>query len=265
MTLLQLKLYGVPLSQPVRAVIWTLLQKKQPFELITTIPGANLNTFVLGSRHPDYLKLTNGRINSVPVMTFIQKDKPEYSIGEAAAIMTHLCELLGYDDLYPQAPCEEKRDIDSFLHWHHSNSRQIAQCVFPIFKQNKPGIMLQNHEPAAKAMKSIEEGWLSSQRNFISGSKDQHSIADILLYEEIYGTHSMGLIPGLDEGEYPNIAAWMDRMKQQVPFHDEAHAAIISLGDCSTKKTNALLPLQLRLVWAIVSGKRAVLRAQSGF
>ena len=33
------KLYGVPFSQPVRAVMWSMLLKRKPFELILTNPG----------------------------------------------------------------------------------------------------------------------------------------------------------------------------------------------------------------------------------
>ena len=35
-----LKIYGVPLSQAVRTVIWLLLNKKLPFELVVTVPGS---------------------------------------------------------------------------------------------------------------------------------------------------------------------------------------------------------------------------------
>ena len=47
-----LNLYGVPFSQPVRTVIWLLLLKKQPFQLVPTNPGSKGET---GSRHPTYL------------------------------------------------------------------------------------------------------------------------------------------------------------------------------------------------------------------
>ena len=33
-------LYGVPFSQPVRAVLWLLLMKRMPFELVLTNPGS---------------------------------------------------------------------------------------------------------------------------------------------------------------------------------------------------------------------------------
>ena len=46
-------IYGVPFSQPVRAVMWLMLIKKFPFKLKLTNPGSSSEG---GSRHPDFLK-----------------------------------------------------------------------------------------------------------------------------------------------------------------------------------------------------------------
>ena len=45
-------LYGVPFSQPVRAVVWLLLYKEQPFEMVLINPGSKGDN---GSRNPAYL------------------------------------------------------------------------------------------------------------------------------------------------------------------------------------------------------------------
>ena len=44
--------YGVPFSQPVRAVLWLMLYKQKSFELALINPGSSSEG---GSRHPDYL------------------------------------------------------------------------------------------------------------------------------------------------------------------------------------------------------------------
>ena len=44
--------YGVPFSQPVRAVLWLLLLKRMSFELVLINPGSRGDT---GSRNPAYL------------------------------------------------------------------------------------------------------------------------------------------------------------------------------------------------------------------
>jgi len=48
----QLIIYGVPFSQPVRAVLWLMLYKQKPFELAMVNPGSSSEG---GSRHPDFL------------------------------------------------------------------------------------------------------------------------------------------------------------------------------------------------------------------
>ena len=56
----KLKIFGVPMSQAVRTVLWMMLYKKLPFELIITAPGSPKEN---GTRHPSYLeKYPNGTI-----------------------------------------------------------------------------------------------------------------------------------------------------------------------------------------------------------
>lgn len=54
-----LQIYGVPLSQPCRAVIWACLYKRLPFELVLTNPGSRSvdRAGNPGSRHPDFLAM----------------------------------------------------------------------------------------------------------------------------------------------------------------------------------------------------------------
>ena len=49
----KLKIFGVPMSQAVRTVLWVMLYKNLPFELIITAPGSPKEN---GTRHPSYLE-----------------------------------------------------------------------------------------------------------------------------------------------------------------------------------------------------------------
>ena len=51
-----LKIYGVPMSQAVRTVIWLLLNKKLPFELVVTVPGSPKAN---GTRDPESVSYTH--------------------------------------------------------------------------------------------------------------------------------------------------------------------------------------------------------------
>ena len=53
-SIMVLKLYGLPLSQPTRAVIWALNWKGLKYELITIMPGSREKN---GSRSEEYLRI----------------------------------------------------------------------------------------------------------------------------------------------------------------------------------------------------------------
>ena len=116
-----LKIYGVPLSQPVRAVLWLLLYKREPFEFILANPGS---TRANGTRHPDFLdKNPNGMI------PFIEDPDTGVAIAEAHAILVYLCRKHGWYDLYPTDPASCAK-IDAFLHAHHRGIRNASVGFF---------------------------------------------------------------------------------------------------------------------------------------
>ena len=92
----KLKIFGVPMSQAVRTVLWMMLYKKLPFELIITAPGSPKEN---GTRHPSYLeKYPNGTIPG------LEDPETGYLLSESIAIMCYLCNKHKWDDLYPEDP-----------------------------------------------------------------------------------------------------------------------------------------------------------------
>ena len=110
-------LYGVPFSQPVRAVMWLLLLKKMPFDLVLTNPGSKGDN---GSRHPDFLAK-----NPAGTIPCLEERETGFTLGEAHAIMTYLARTHGWEDVYPSAPKVQAR-IDAYLHYHHRNLREAS-------------------------------------------------------------------------------------------------------------------------------------------
>ena len=90
-----MKIYGVPFSQPVRAVLWLLLMKRQSFELVMVNPGSSGEN---GSRHPDYLKM-----NPAGTIPCLLEPDTGFSVGESHAIMTYLADKYGWSDVYPES------------------------------------------------------------------------------------------------------------------------------------------------------------------
>lgn len=211
------KVYGVPLSQPFRSVVWLLLQRNVPFQVKLTVPGA---TTKIGSQHDSYIKKTG--VTTVPVL---QTDETTY-IPESPAILKHLCETHGWDDLYPKQPAM----VDAYMHWHHSHTRHLSKLIRPFLRPEYPEPTVQDQERAHEIFTSIHDFWLGDAE-WIAARHTQHptmTIADILAYEEMVQLTMTGLITEMDE-DYPAIFDWMERMGQ-VKHHDAIHACIAELG-----------------------------------
>ena len=117
-----LTLYGSPLSQPVRAVIWLLLLKKIPFELILMNPGSKGE---IGTRNPNFLKKNpNGTI------PFLEDNANDVAMAEAHAILVYLCRKNAWFDLYPSEPAKYTK-IDWYLHAHHRGIREASLAFSP--------------------------------------------------------------------------------------------------------------------------------------
>ena len=219
----ELKLYGVPFSQPVRAVLWLLLYKQKTFELVLTNPGSKGDN---GSRNPAFLaKNPAGTIPTleIPATGFV--------LGEAHAILCYLCNREGWDDLYPSAP-EARAAVDWYLHYHHRNLRDASiGLVAPKIRKdlNIPEVMQQSAlATLQKALQALETGWLADQPYLCGPSV---TIADLAAYVEI-GQLQPQYTNVFDFAPYPQVRAWLERM-QQLPCHDDVHLVLEVLGDIS--------------------------------
>ena len=216
-------IYGVPFSQPVRAVMWLMLIKKFPFKLMLTNPGSSSEG---GSRHPDYLKkFPTGTIPSLEDLD------TGFVISESHAIMCYLCNKYNWDDLYPANP-EKRAKVDSYLHLHHRNVREASiGLVAPKVRKDlnfSEDFLETSKSNIDKAFEAIETGWLRESR-FLIG--DTMTIADISAYVEIGQLQSM-FTNVYNFEPYPNIRRWLKEM-QNVDYHDDIHVALYELGDIS--------------------------------
>ena len=219
----QLIIYGVPFSQPVRAVLWLMLYKQKPFDLALINPGSSSEG---GSRHTDYLaKFPTGTIPS------IEDKETGFVLSESHAIMCYLCNKFDWNDLYPNNH-EERAMVDSYLHLHHRNVREASVgLVAPKVRKdlNFPEDFLKMSQASVnKAFQAIENGWLSKSRYLIG---DQITIADMSAYVEI-GQLQSKFTNVYDFESFPNIRRWLEEMSQ-VAYHDEIHSSLYELGDIS--------------------------------
>uniref|UniRef100_A0A7S4AKU8 GST N-terminal domain-containing protein n=1 Tax=Pseudo-nitzschia australis TaxID=44445 RepID=A0A7S4AKU8_9STRA len=246
-----IRLLGVPLSQPFTSCAWTTLQLGVPFEIEIAVPGASSK---MGTKHENFQNLTSIRSTKVPVLV-----DGDIALAESPAIMAYLCERYGSENgqipnLYASPGSEKKAMIDSYMHWHHTNTRSVAKLfgskVRPDLKAN---VSEREHTEIQNILTIIDSGWLRSSPYI--GGLDTPSIADILAYGELSTVTTTNL---LSVKNFSNISSWMNRMTL-LPYHDESHVALATLGDLSDDNNST--PLMKRLGAATKAGMKSILGA----
>ena len=216
-------LYGVPLSQPVRAVIWLLFLKRLPFKLVLINPGSKGDS---GSRNPDFL--AKNPAGTIPV---IEEPDSGFVLGEAHAIMSYLCRKHAWEDLYPVDPQTRAR-VDWYLHFHHRSIRNASiGLVAPKFRKdlNIPeAVQAAAIADFRRGLKALETSWLLGN-DFMVG--DQLTIADLAAYAHIGQTQSQ-FTNVFDFSEFPNVQRWLKRMTA-VDNHADVHVVLADIGDIS--------------------------------
>jgi len=217
-----IKILGVPLSQPVRAVLWSCLAKRAPFAFQMKVPGAPGK---MGTKSPDFL--SKHPLGTVPVL-----EDGDFTLSESGAILCYLARKHGWTDLLPEDPRRHARVIE-YLSWSQRNVREASTRLFgPYVRADlrpsaEDGDNWKAHGQAivGKAVHLIEDHWLT-RHTFIAG--EEPTIADFSCYEEIA---QLGPRFGdnFDFAAYPRVRAWMDAMAA-LPHHDAVHAALVTLG-----------------------------------
>ena len=149
-------IYGVPFSQPVRAVMWLMLYKQTPFEMVLINPGSKGET---GSRNPAYLAKNPG--GTIPTL---EEPDSGFVLSEAHAIMCYLSNKNGWEDVYP-TDHQLRAKVDWYLHYHHRNVRDASiGLVAPKIRKDLdiPDVIQQAAQATlTTALRSLESGWLA--------------------------------------------------------------------------------------------------------
>ena len=244
-----LTVYGVPLSQPVRAVVWALVWKRVPFTLVPVAPGSAREG---GTQHPRYLREVN------PAGTMPAINDNGFVLAESHAILAYLCEKHGWDDLYPSSDPRARAKIQEYLHFHHANTRQGSTLFAAKVRADlrvSVGAVNSAKRTVENTLRILEEAWLQDGRQFLVGNTA--TIADISAYTELcqHTVQFSNTAADLFEGR-PRVRAWMSRCSQ-LPGHDVVHLALKKLGDLSTKP-----PEMKTVVGANKAGLKAIMTAQ---
>ncbi len=216
-------LYGVPFSQPVRAVMWLMILKRLPFRMVLINPGSSGKS---GSRNPEFL--AKNPAGTIPCM---EEPDTGFVLGEAHAIMCYLSRKHGWTDVYPDDDRHRAR-VDWYLHFHHRTLRD-GSMGFVAPKIRKDIVLAEPVRAAAEAnftkgLQAVEQGWLARSR-FLTG--DRVTLADFAAYVEI-GQMRKEFTNVYDFSAFPNVMRWLDDMAN-IEGHDDVHVVLADLGDIS--------------------------------
>ena len=234
--------YGVPFSQPVRAVLWALLLKELPFQMQMINPGHSGEG---GSRHPNYLAK-----NPFATIPAIEEPDTGFTLAEAHAILTYLAQQHGWTDLYPTAPKERAR-IDSYLHYHHRNVRECSLLVASKVRKDlafSDAMLERTTATIGSALKVLEHTYLI-QGPYLMG--EQLTLADLAACVEVSQLHCQ-YTNLFDLQAYPGVCQWLQRL-EVVPGYAQVHEPLRVLGDISKEAPSIDLLKQ-----ANVAGLRAL-------
>ena len=216
-------LYGTPLSQPVRAVIWLLLNKRKVFKLVLTNPGSKGDR---GSRNADFLTKNPG--GTIPLL---EEPGSGFVLAEAHAILAYLCQKYHWFDLYPNDH-RNRAKVDWYLHSHHRGARDASLAFFATNVRKDltfpKDVVTMSKAVFNRHLKAMEDGWLKNS-NYLAG--DHVSLADLAAYVDIAQLKPK-FTNLFDFDPFPNVSRWMHSL-EQFGMHDEAHAGLAHLGDIS--------------------------------
>ena len=218
-------LYGVPFSQPVRAVMWLMILKRLPFNMTLINPGSSGKS---GSRNPTYLAK-----NPAGTIPCIEEPDSNFVLGEAHAIMCYLSRKHGWTDVYPDDE-QLRAKVDWYLHFHHRTIREASiGLVAPKIRKDldiPETTQASANATFTSALTALEQGWLSKGR-FLIG--DNVTLADLAAYVEIGQTQPQ-FTNVYDISPFPNVERWLGDMAK-VEGHDDVHVVLAELGDISVE------------------------------
>ena len=224
-------IHGAPASQPTRAVYWTCLVQRHPFELRPLGPDD------MGEGGPLLALNPTGQVPTV--------EDGDFAIFEMPAILIYLCEKHGWQDRLPR-DLRLRARVHQYLHFHHDFTRRatielMAPHVVVAFPERVAGTPLAalaaDPDKLAKGRRVvdhlcglIERGFLGADSPYLCGAP-QATIADIACYEELAQLRWANLH---DFERFPRIVEWLAEM-EKLPHHAAAHHYNVVLGDIQTR------------------------------
>lgn len=216
-------LYGFPLSQPTRSILFLCDENTIPYNLIY-VDARKLET-----RKPDFLQLFP--VGLVPAI-----NDDGFRVTEGAAILQYLCEKHQLSSWYPLGfdkleAIQARAKINFWLHWHHSNLRHSTRTIlvpyhYPPKGLTKEEAISKGVKDYGRAMKYVEN-YLKQRHENVDPNKriflcsdDTPTIADLLVLPEIDQLKSEAFNL-YDYSPYPNVLRWLNACQTSLKSYEK--------------------------------------------
>jgi glutathione S-transferase len=209
------KLYCDPISTTSRPVMLFIADHGLDVELV------HIDLMTGGSKAPGYLA-----VNPNGLVPFLVDG--DFTLGESSAILKYLADKVG-SPAYP-TELKDRAKVNEALDWFGSQFHEYF-CLFAVYPHMgvphgldpllTEGMVAYGQEHAPRWLKVLD-GHMLAGRDFVCG--DQISLADYLGASFV----TLGEIAAFDLSPYPNIQAWVARMKQR-PNWDKVYAGFFGL------------------------------------
>lgn len=200
-----MKLYCDPISTTSRPVMLFIAEHGLEVEIV------NVDLMAGGHQDPAYLAVNPNGI--VPYLV-----DGDFGLGESSAILKYLAEKIG-SPAYP-AELRARARVNEALDWFNTQFHEYF-CLFVCYpNMGVPAgmspellqqIMAYGREKAPRWLEVLDRHMLAG-RPFVCG--EEISLADYLGVSYVM----LGELADYDFGPYPNIRAWLARMRDRTAF-----------------------------------------------
>ncbi|KAL4491377.1 hypothetical protein ABPG72_008033 [Tetrahymena utriculariae] len=211
------------ISQPSRAVVTYCLIENIPHEII------QIKVNALEHRKPEYIQINPSA--KVPAISDRSENGEIFNLFESHTIMRYLADRYNKSKLYPKDNIQLRALTNSYLDWHHTNTRKCGVYLFDVYSSSVLGIQPKNNIELLYAeieaiLKFIDQFWLLEGKNKFIANNIQLTIADISCYCEV----SQMIIDSYDfKNKTPNLYNWMKRM-EEIPEIQQTHKILFKLA-----------------------------------
>jgi glutathione S-transferase len=201
----RMKLYCDPVSTTSRPVLMFIAEQGLDVEIV------KVDLFAGGQKDPEYLALNPNGI--VPFLV-----DGDFKLGESAAILKYLA-IRSHSTAYPES-LKAQMKVDEAISWFSTQFHEYF-CLFVCYPnmgvphgasdELRAALMAYGREHAPRWLTVLDQHMLEG-RPYVCG--DHITLADYLGLSYVL----LGALADFDFSLYPNIQAWISRMKARPSF-----------------------------------------------